>query len=530
MTSENIASPAVPEQRPAALTIRAIIAGLMLAMFLAALDQTIVATALPTIGREIGNPEDLSWAITAYLLASTTVTPLYGKLADVYGRRVMLMTAIGIFTLGSVACALAPSMTMLALARALQGMGGGGLISTSQTIIADLIPPRERSRVQGYFASVFAIASVVGPVTGGVMAEHLHWSVIFWINVPLGGLAWWMTSGSLKALPRHDRRHRIDVVGALLMVAASVPLLLALAWGGIRYPWASPVILFLALVSAVGWVLFTIRMLLTPEPFLPVSIVANRVVGPAMMTGFFAAGTLIALTIYVPVYLQVGLNATASHSGLALMPLAGGVVVGSALSARYMARIVHYKTPALIGLAIAIGALGIFAAAPLRLPMAAIYVLLGVIGAGIGSVFSLTTVSIQNAVVPHQTGLATSALNFFRSLGSAILVAGFGAIVLGGLGINARNEISFDSAVFDTAREAGLLTHPFRWLFIAAAAGLSLAFACLYAMEERPLRTHIAQAAARTKASGSAAAGKEPPREPAIDRKRAGAAREDEAE
>jgi EmrB/QacA subfamily drug resistance transporter len=529
VTGEHTASPAIPAQQPVPLTIRTIIAGLMLAMFLAALDQTIVATALPTIGREIGNPEDLSWAITAYLLASTTVTPLYGKLADIYGRRIMLMTAVGIFTVGSVACALAPSMTVLALARALQGMGGGGLISTSQTIIADLIPPRERSRVQGYFASVFALASVAGPVMGGVMAEHLHWSVIFWINIPLGALAWWMTSSSLRALPRHDRPHRIDLIGAVLMVAASVPLLLALAWGGIRFPWSSSIILGLAFVSVIGWVQFTVRMLLVPEPFLPVSIVANKVVGPAIATGFFASGTLIALTIYVPIYLQVGLDATASHSGLALMPLAGGVVIGSALSARFMARIVHYKTPSLIGLGAAIAALLAFAAEPLLMPRAAIVVLLGVIGVGIGSVFSLTTVSIQNAVVPHQMGLATASMNFFRSLGSAILVAGFGAIVLGGLGINAHNEMSFDSAAFDVARAAGQITHPFRLLFIACAGTLAMSFCALYAMEERPLRTHIAQATGRAK-TDSATATKEAPRNPAVDRKSPGAVRDHERE
>jgi EmrB/QacA subfamily drug resistance transporter len=523
VTREHTASPAIPEQRPATVTIRGIIAGLMLAMFLAALDQTIVATALPTIGREIGDPEDLSWAITAYLLASTTVTPLYGKLADIYGRRIMLMTAIGIFTVGSIACALAPSMTALALARALQGMGGGGLISTAQTIIADLIPPRERSRVQGYFASVFALASVAGPVMGGVMAEHLHWSVIFWINLPLGALAWWMTSSSLRTLPRHDRRHRIDFIGAALMVAASVPLLLGLAWGGIRFPWSSPVIIGLMLASAIGWVQFIVRMLLVAEPFLPVSIVANKVVGPAIATGFFGSGTLIALTIYVPIYLQVGLDATASHSGLALMPLAGGVVVGSALAARFMARMVHYKTPSLIGLAAAIVALLAFAAAPLAMPRSAIVVLLGVIGVGIGSVFSLTTVSIQNAVVLHQMGLATASMNFFRSLGSAILVAGFGAIVLGGLGINAHNEVSFDSAAFDVARAAGEITHPFRMLFLACAGSLAMSFAALYAMEERALRTHIAEATGRGKVT-SASATKETPREPMIDRDHPGAA------
>jgi EmrB/QacA subfamily drug resistance transporter len=493
VTSENATSSALPEQL-SGVAVRSIIFGLMLAMFLAALDQTIVATALPTIGRELGNAEDLSWAITAYLLASTAVTPLYGKLADIHGRRITLMTSIGIFTVASVACALAPSMTMLAVARALQGLGGGGLIATSQTIIADLIPPRERSRIQGYFAAVFATSSVVGPVMGGVLAEHLHWSVIFWINLPLGGLAWWMTSSSLRLLPRHDRPHRVDVIGALLMLCASVPLLLALAWGGLRYPWSAPIILWLLVGSAIGWGLFTFRMLTAMEPFLPVSIVANKVVGPAVLTGFFGAGILIALTIYIPIYLQVGLDTSASSSGLALMPLAGGVVGGSWISARVMARVIHYKMPSLYGLGAAILALVLLAAFPLSLPMAAIIVLLGITGVGLGTVFSLTTVCIQNAVVPHQTGIATASMNFFRSLGSSIFVAGLGAIVLRGLGLNGGSEISLDSTVFDVAREAGQLTAPFRWLFVASALVLTMAFVCLCAMEERPLRTSLGKA------------------------------------
>jgi EmrB/QacA subfamily drug resistance transporter len=483
------------QQQLAAPAVRSIIFGLMLAMFLAALDQTIVATALPTIGRELGDAEDLSWAITAYLLASTTVTPLYGKLADVYGRRLTLMTAIGIFTVGSVACALAPTMTLLAVARALQGLGGGGLIATSQTIIADLIPPRERSKVQGYFATVFASSSVIGPVMGGVLAEHLHWSFIFWINLPLGALAWWMTGSSLRSLPRHDRPHRIDVLGAILMICASVPLLLALAWGGIRFPWGSPILLWLFGISAVSWLLFTLRMLTAPEPFLPVSIVADKVVGPAVMTGFCAAGILIALTIYIPIYLQVGLDTSASSSGLALTPLAGGVVLGSFISASFMSRIERYKTPPLISLSIAIVALAVLAVFPLNFPMGVIIALIGVTGFGLGTVFSLTTVCIQNAVVPHQTGIATAAMNFFRSLGSSIFVAAFGAIVLGGLGLGGGHQISLDSAVFDVAREAGQLNTPFRWLFVASALVLVAALGCLYAMEERPLRTRQANPA-----------------------------------
>lgn len=208
--------------------IRSIIIGIMLAMLLAALDQTIVATALPTIGRELGDVEHLPWVVSAYLLAATAVTPLYGKFSDIHGRRVTLLVSISVFIVGSVACAAAPTMLVLILARALQGLGGGGLISLAQTIIADVVQPKERGRYQGYIASVFVTSSVVGPVLGGVFAEHLHWSVIFWINLPLGLAAFWMTSGALRRLPRHERPHRLDVLGAVLMVAATVALMLAL--------------------------------------------------------------------------------------------------------------------------------------------------------------------------------------------------------------------------------------------------------------------------------------------------------------
>jgi hypothetical protein len=268
-----------------------------------------------------------------------------------------------------------------------------------------------------------------------------------------------------------------------------------LAWGGLRYPWGAPIILWLLFGSAIGWILFTFRMLTAIEPFLPVSIVANRVVGPAVLTGFFGAGILIALTIYIPIYLQVGLGTSASSSGLALMPLAGGVVGGSWISARVMARVTRYKTPSLYGLGAAILALVVMAAFPLGLPMTAIIVLLGITGVGLGTVFSLTTVCIQNAVVAHQTGIATASMNFFRSLGSSIFVAALGALVLSGLGLNGRNEISLDSTVFDVAREAGQLTTPFRWLFVTSALVLTMSFASLWAMEERPLRARLVEEA-----------------------------------
>src|SRR4051812_530987 len=226
--------------------VRTILVGVMLAMFLAALDQTIVATALPTIARELNDVRNLAWIITAYLLTATAVTPLYGKLSDITGRRPMVLLAIVVFLGGSVACALARNIYVLIAARALQGLGGGGLLSLAQTIIGDVIPPRERGKYQAYFAAVYVTASIMGPVLGGFFAEHLHWSVIFWINLPIGILAYYMTNRVLRLLPRHEVPHAIDVIGAALMVVASVSLLLLLTWGGTTFPWASAPILALA--------------------------------------------------------------------------------------------------------------------------------------------------------------------------------------------------------------------------------------------------------------------------------------------
>src|SRR6476659_1696379 len=257
--------------------IRTIVFGLMLAMFLAALNQTIVATALPTIGRDFRDFELLPWIVTAYLLSSTVVAPLYGKLSDIYGRRAMMLASIGIFVAGSAACAAAHDMIMLILGRGLQGIGGGGILPLAQAILADAVAPRERGRYQAYMGSVWVTAGLGGPVLGGLLAEHFHWSVVFWINVPIGLLAAVMASRSIKRLPRHDRKHKLDLLGAGLMTAAAIPLLLALTWGGTRYPWLSVPIAALILASAVLSVLFVWRLLRASEPFLPLPILANPV-------------------------------------------------------------------------------------------------------------------------------------------------------------------------------------------------------------------------------------------------------------
>src|SRR5579863_7661133 len=233
--------------------INTIIAGIALAMFLSALEQTIVAPALPAIGKSLADLDDLSWVVTAYLLAATAATPLFGKLTDIHGRRTIMLMAIIIFIAGSLVCALAPSIWILVIGRALQGIGGGGLIPIAQTIIADLLTPRERPMAQSYTSVVFMSASILGPVLGGLLTDHLHWSFIFWINLPLGAVALVMTERALRRLPRNDRPHQLDVIGAALMGGAALTLMWALAWGGTHYPWNSWPIIVLMAGSAALW-------------------------------------------------------------------------------------------------------------------------------------------------------------------------------------------------------------------------------------------------------------------------------------
>ncbi len=463
---------------------RTVIIGLMLTMFLGALDQTIVATALPTMGRAFQDVENLSWVVTSYLLTATVSTPLFGKLSDIYGRRLVMLTGIAIFIIGSVACALAPSMLALILARALQGIGGGGLMSLTQTIIADIVTPRERGRYQGYIGAVFASSSIGGPVLGGVLTEHVHWSLIFWINLPLGLIALAMTSNVLRRVPVQNRKHALDWPGAALMMAAAISLLLALSWGGVRFPWLSVPIIALVIGSALLWAAFSWRLMHAGEPFLPVNVLANPIVRCATLAGTACMGTLVGLTIFVPLYFETIIHLSASQSGLALIPLMGATVVSSTLSGRLMVVVDHYKRMALGGILLAILALGALSIWPVGLPIYGTMALLSVVGFGIGAVFPIATVAMQNAVSRGHMGIATGAMNFFRSLGAALVVALFGAIVLGGIG--ASGGISVE-ALARTASEPAL-AYAFRFVFLAAMLVLCFGLAFLIAMEEKPLR------------------------------------------
>jgi MFS family permease len=478
---------ATPEAAPLDhAMIRPIIGGIMLAMFLSALEQTIIAPALPTIGRVLSNVENLSFVVTAYLLAATAVTPLFGKLSDIHGRRTVLLAAVGIFIVGSIACALAPTMGALIAARALQGIGGGGILPIAQTIIADLLSPRDRPLYQSYSAVMFMAASVLGPVLGGLLTDYVHWSLIFWINVPLGAVALVMTDRSLRKLPRNDRPHRLDYLGAVLMVAAALVLMLALAWGGRRYPWGSLEVVAMIAGSALLWGAFALRLGRAPEPFIPLAMLRDPVVGAIIVTAFFSIGTVIGLSIMTPLYLGLVLGLTASQSSLALIAFVAGTTVGSVIAGRLIARMTHYMRVPLTGTLISIAALVVLAVDPAGVSLGGVCALLLAAGLGLGPMYPVTTVVIQNVVVPHQFGTATGTLNFFRQLGGAIIVASFGAIVLGALGG------AGDAAALDTLggvnRSGADFAAVFRWVFVAAAVFLGLASFAMMWVEERPLR------------------------------------------
>ncbi len=482
---------------PSHAEVRAIVIGLMLAMFLAALNQTIVATAMPTIGREFADFENLSWIVTAYLLTSTAVAPLYGKLSDIHGRRTMMLAGIGIFVGGSLMCALAPNMLTMILGRGLQGLGGGGILPIAQSILADVIAPRARGRWQAYMGSVWVSAGALGPVLGGVVSEHMHWSLVFWVNLPLGLAAALMTHRRLRGLPRHERPRKLDLIGAALMMAAAIPLLLALTWGGARYAWGSPVIVGLIAASALLSFVFSLRLMRAPEPFLPLPVLANPIMRWGTAATSFAMGASIGLTIFVPLYYEAVHGLSATLSGLAMIPIVALTTPGSIMSGRAMMYLKHYKWVPLVGLTAGIAALGAMAWWP-RMSLNSVITLLTVVAVAIGTVYPVATVSIQNSCARHQVGVAMGAMNFFRSLGSALVVAVMGAIVLAWLGASPERGIGAGSFAATAAAQGIDLAEVFRWVFVCAAICLALAFVAMAAMEERPLRTTTAPTTATT--------------------------------
>jgi EmrB/QacA subfamily drug resistance transporter len=463
--------------------VRTILMSLMLTMFLAALDQTIVATALPTIGRQFRDVSSLSWVITAYLLASTAVAPMFGTLSDIYGRRAMIITAMSLFISGSILCAVAPNMPVLILSRGLQGLGGGGILPIVQIVIADIVTPRERGQYQAYFSGVWMAAGIGGPILGGVFAEHLHWSMIFWINVPLGLTSLAMLLPKMGKIPVFHKRRKVDWLGGVLLMASAVVLMLVLTWGGNRYVWLSPVIMAMIGASVALALTFVWHIGRVQEPFLPLSLMGGTVVPYAMACGGFAMGAMLGLTVYLPLFYEVVYHLSASEAGLALIPLAAVSTGGAAIAGRAMTRAKHYKRVAIIGTSCA--ALVGVVLALFAMPLWALLVLLSIYAMGLGTAFPVTTVSAQNAVARSQVGTITGATNFFRALMASFTVAVFSAILLMALGADISLSGEHRGPV-NSIPVADMIA-AFRYVFAAAAALMVGASLCMVLMEEKPL-------------------------------------------
>jgi EmrB/QacA subfamily drug resistance transporter len=431
MTSEQSASPRTTTTGQTQLShrqVQVVFSGLMLGMLLSALDQTIVATALPTIVGELGGLEHLSWIITAYLLTSTTSMPLYGKLSDLFGRKLLFQFAIVVFLVGSALSGAAQSMLQLIGSRAVQGLGAGGIITMSQAMIGDILSPRDRGRYQGYMGTVFAIASVAGPLLGGLFTDHLTWRWVFYINLPLGLLALVVTQTVLR-LPFRRQKHPIDYLGSALMVGGLSSLLLVTSWGGTQYAWWSPEIIGLSVAGVLLLCLFLIQESRAPEPLLPLRLFSEQVFRVGAVIMFVLGLAMFGTVAFLPLYLQVVDGVSATMSGLRLAPLMLGVVVTSVLSGRMISKTGKYRFYPITGTAIT--TLGLFLLSRLNagsglLEESAYMVVLGI---GLGMIMQVIVLAVQNAVAYRDLGAATAGANLFRSLGAAFGVAIFGSIL-----------------------------------------------------------------------------------------------------
>lgn len=408
--------------------IMVVMTALMLAMLLAALDQTIVSTALPQIASDLHGLNKYAWVATAYLLTSAVATPLYGKISDMYGRKKIFQSAIIIFLIGSALCGLSQNMTQLIFFRGLQGIGAGGLMTLVLAIIGDVVSPRQRGRYQGYFGGVFAIASVIGPLLGGLFTDHLSWRWVFYVNLPLGVIAL-AAIGARLHLPVHRTEHRVDYGGAVLLAVSVVSLLLATVWGGIDYPWGSVQIIGLFVASLVGALLFVWRENRAKEPIIPLRLFKNDIFSVSVLLSLLVGMVMFGAIIFLPEYQQLVRGDSATKSGLMLLPLVLGVMGGSLTSGRLISKLGRYRKFPIIGTVLLIISFWLFSHIAIDTSRVVLGAWMVVLGLGVGMVMPVMTLAVQNGVDRKDLGTATSSVTFFRSIGSSLGTAIFGAIL-----------------------------------------------------------------------------------------------------
>ena len=454
------------------------------AMFLGALDQTIIAAALPAIAGSLGGLSYLAWVVTAYLLSATVAAPLYGRMGDAFGRKRMLLWALGLFVVGSAACAIAPTLATLICARALQGFGGGGLMTLAQALIGEIVSPKERGQFQGWFGANFALASTLGPVVGGVLSQHLGWRSIFWVNIPLGlGAA----AGALRVKTSAGTGVcRLDYAGTSVFFASTVAVLLALSIGGREVSWTSPALVALACFGVAGFVLLRKVELKAPDPLISPELMEDPVIWRASLAVLLFAAVLFGLIVELPVFFQIALRTSATLSGLLLIPLTLAQVAVSTATGLRISTTGHPRTSMAAGLSIVTVAFFVLAAG-IQLGPVFIGLLTFLIGAGLGSTMPAAQTMVQWASGAQRLGVGTALVSFSRTIGGVMGTALASAVLLGMLQVldpNARDILSRELAAIgsthvEASQIASALIAAYRWVFFALG-GLS-AFAAVVA-------------------------------------------------
>lgn len=452
-----------------------IVAAVLPTVFISSLDQTIVAGALPSIGRAFGSTEHLSWIASIYLLTLTATTPVFGRLSDIYGRRVVLRAGLLIFMAGGFAAALAPNMGALILARAVQGVGAAGLTSQALTILGDIAAPRDRARYYTYFSITYTTAGGIGPALGGFLSEHVHWGLVFCVSAPLGLVSLVWCDRLLRSLPRNDKPRKVDLLGATLIILASSTAMFVITAGGKTHPWSSPEILLAGVVCVLAWLAVAWRQTTAPEPLIPVQILRSRIVMAAIGASAFGWGAVIGLNIYLPLYLQYVRGMGPAEAGVQLMALMVTVNVGALMGSLASARFASYKLYPIVTNVFCVAAMAWLAARTDSISLIEFQIVLVCVGLGFGPMAPIVTLVVQNSVKPSELGAATSTLSFGRGLFAAVLVAALGAVAL-------------QAVAPERAASAQETIAAFRALFWLTTGSFALGLVAFLLIEEKPLR------------------------------------------